>query len=420
VRLLDRVTTRPAATPLSGDVRGVQVFNTWQRFHEDPLTDFRSYVEGAYHGNGAVFSLILARMLFLSEARFKYRRFSDKGLFGGPSLLPLERPWPGGTTGELIARMEQDASLAGNAYVYMDPAGMLQRLRPDRVRIQSDGQQVTGYWYTVDEGGEPIPLPLDRVVHWSPIPDPLANFRGMSWVTPVARDLMADTKMSRHKDRFFENAAVPGLVIKVEKTLSKDEREVFEEAIARRHQGVGNAYKTMLVEGGADVEAVGADMEQASFVNVQAAGENRLAAAAGVPPIVVGFKEGLQSATYSNYAQALRRFADLTIRPLWRSMSASLEKLVVPPAGSELWYDDRDIPALQQDAKDQAEVYQILASAAGQLIRVGYDPDLVAAAIGLPDIPHTGGIPVTLYPEGQDPDPTLGAQAPEDQTTGAA
>jgi hypothetical protein len=32
------------------------------------------------------------------------------------------------------------------------------------------------------------------VAHWSPIPDPLANFRGMSWLTPVLREIDADQR----------------------------------------------------------------------------------------------------------------------------------------------------------------------------------------------------------------------------------
>ena len=47
-----------------------------------------------------------------------------------PRLRVLEEPWPGGTSGELLARMEQDVSWAGNAYIW-DAGDRLVRWRPD-------------------------------------------------------------------------------------------------------------------------------------------------------------------------------------------------------------------------------------------------------------------------------------------------
>ena len=114
------------------------------------------------------------------------------------------------------------------------------------------------------------------------------------------------------------------------------------------------AYKTMYLAGGADVTIVGSDLKQLDFKLTQGAGETRIAAAAGVPPIIVGLSEGLQAATYSNYGQARRRFSDLTMRPLWGNVVGSLATIVPVPGGAELWYDDRDIPFLAEDRKDEA------------------------------------------------------------------
>src|SRR5438128_2335749 len=68
---------------------------------------FRSFAQLAFKGDSIVFACMLARMMLFSEVRFQYRRF-DHGtpgdLFGDVSLAPLEHPWPGGTTGDLLAR----------------------------------------------------------------------------------------------------------------------------------------------------------------------------------------------------------------------------------------------------------------------------------------------------------------------------
>jgi hypothetical protein len=41
-----------------------------------------------------------------SEARFQFQRLTNGqpgDLFGNPALTPIERPWPGGTTADLLA-----------------------------------------------------------------------------------------------------------------------------------------------------------------------------------------------------------------------------------------------------------------------------------------------------------------------------
>jgi hypothetical protein len=91
---------------------------------EEIENDFEGYVAGAYKASGPVFSVIAARQYVFSEVVFKFRNKSDGKLFGSTALDLLENPWPGGTTGELLARMEQDASLAGNSWwTITDDAG---------------------------------------------------------------------------------------------------------------------------------------------------------------------------------------------------------------------------------------------------------------------------------------------------------
>lgn len=378
--------------------------------------DFQTYVTQGYQANGIVFGCILARLLLFSEATFQWRNTTTKALFGTPELRLLEQPWTGGTTGELLARMEQDASLAGNAYVRR-VGTRLERLRPDWVTIfvlpvrygDAVVDEVIGYGYSPLGSRDDMQLVLpEEMAHWSPIPDPLASYRGMSWLTPVVREIDADTSMTRHKGKFFDNAATPNAVVKAESVLPREVRERLREEVAQRHEGVDNAYKTMIIDAGADFTVVGHSFEQMSFATVQAAGENRIAAAAGVPGIVVGLKEGLQAATYSNYAQAMRRFADLTMRPNWRSAAGALGRLLTAPAGAHLWFDTTDITALKEGERERAEITKLRAETAQVLVAAGYDPaqaaQVAATGEGMAALAFTG-TPAAL------PAPTPGAPA---------
>lgn len=747
MRLLDRLRSPSPAVP-EQDRSLVQLTESWRGTNpkEGLEDDFQSYVTSGYKANGIVFSVILARISLFSDVQFIFRDRRTKETFPTGELGILQRPWPNGTTGELLARMEQDVSLAGNAYIYRADETTLQRLRPDWVEILAPGGQVTGYVYTPGgKGGDnSVLLDVQDVCHWSPIPDPMAPNRGMSWLTPLINEIQSDSLMTRHKERFFTNAAcqpldakvltpsgwttmgelhvgsevvgangeprqvlgvypqgekdvyrltftggavteccgdhfwtvsnaydrqrgtyrtlrlrrmideglrypsgpfkwlipladpveydaletpllidpyllgallgdgsfrtaltfathpddapefresfeavlpagvtvkarerggwhewhlsagsrgvkhhplmdalrsyglrdvighekfvpepymratvkdrvallqglidtdgntsgatgarftntsetlarqvkelaeslggtanmtengirtadpdrraqwtvyisnlpswivpcrlsrkvaawnpnpsqrrgrtllkaeivrraevqcikvdsddglyltddfivthnTPNLLIKTVEKLDKESRKRLHDMLELRYAGANNAYKSMVLEGGADATVIGANMQAISFDALQAAGENRIAAAGHVPGIVAGFKEGLQAATYSNYQQAFRTFVDMFAFPQWRTVCAALNVLVARPGGAELWFDTSQIQALRQNEKDKADAELVRAQTIAELVRSGYDAKAILAYAdrytGLTSIPHTG------------------------------
>lgn len=387
--------------------------------------DFAGLVNGAYKSNGVVFACMLARLQLFSEARFGYRRH-DNGrpgdLFGSKSLSILEAPWPGGTTGDLLTRAMQFADIGGQAFIIRRKGeNVLRAPRPDWITMvlgstsdpavdaQSIDAEVIGLMYHpggMQSGVKPEVFVRGEFAHFMPIPDPEAPWRGMSWLTPVIREIQGDLAATSHKLNFFKNGATPNMVVSLDPSIGKKAYDEWVDTFAKNHDGLANAYKTIYLGGGAKVEVVGKDLQQIDFKMTQGAGETRIAAAAGVPPVIVGLSEGLQAATYSNYGQARRRFADQTMRPLWRNFAGSLQTIVPPPPGAELWYDDRDIPALREDQKDAAEIQGRRAGSIRQLIDAGYDPASVVKAVQADDfslLQHTGLYSVQLQPPNPNP-----------------
>lgn len=201
---------------------------------EEIENDFESYVREGYKRNGVVFSVVNARARIFSQIRFQYQPL-NKGrpqmdnLFSTPNLGILETPWPNGNTAEALFHAIQDVDLAGNSYMLKENRSRLRRLRPDWVTIllsappdkavQSD---VVAYIYKPGNTLDPDLweyYPVDgsngMVAHWSPIPDPVAQYRGMSWLTPVLTDILADSAMDKHKAMFFKNGAPQPLDAKV-------------------------------------------------------------------------------------------------------------------------------------------------------------------------------------------------------------
>lgn len=404
---------------------------------QEEISGFTGYARSAYKTNGVVFACCLVRMLFFAEARFQFRQIRNGrpgDLFGTEALAPLENPWPGATTGDLLSKMIQYADIAGNAFAVLRPGPRIVPLRPDWVTIVAGtgtepddasiwdpDVELLGYVYQPGgpgSGEDPIPYAAEEVAHFAPIPDPEARFRGMSWLTPVIREVMADKGMTDHKIASLENGATPNLVVKLD-VPDLDKFKKWIEVFKGEHEGAKNAYKTLFLGAGADATAVGSSFRDLEFKATQGAGETRIAMAAKVHPAIVGLSEGLQGSALNagNLDVIWRQFANGTMRPLWRNIAGSLARIIRVPQGAELWYDDRDIPALQQDETAAAAKRQTDAATANTLITAGYSPDAVMDAIVADDFKrligaHTGLVSVQLLPPGETGSPEQNGKAP--------
>jgi hypothetical protein len=399
-----------------------------------------SFADFACHGvmgNAVIAAIERVRIAVFSEARFQWQAMNGGrpgDMFGNQDLAILERPWVGGTTGDLMARMLLDADLAGNSF-WVDRFDEMVRLRPDWVEIILRPRWVTSYgeetteddpdarqlgWeklgYLYYQGGQrpgvkPAAFLPGEVVHFAPNPDPLADYRGMSWLTPVIREIQADTQATKHKLKFFENAASPNLAVKLPKEITPAQFGEFVELMDARHKGVEHAYETLYTGGGADVTVIGADMRQMDFKVTQGAGESRIAAAGGVHPSIVGLSEGLQGSSLNagNFGAARRLVADATMRPLWRNAAGSLEVIIpLPPGGpARLWVDSRDVAFMREDARDAADIEFVKSQTIRQLVDGGFEPVSVVRAVQAQDmnlLVHTGKTSVQLQqPTENDP-----------------
>lgn len=376
--------------------------------------DFEGYVQYAYKQSGVVFACEYVRLSVFSEARLMYRQLNrgEPGdLFTTSTLTPLRHP------GKLLSKALLHADFGGNAFIRKD----LKLLRPDWVDIvlgvdnpdpdidlvDDPDAEVVGYLY--HPGGrraqtEPIPYGVDEVAHWAPIPDPLYRWKGMSWMTPVVRDVVGDKQAVTHKNKFYEKGATPNMVIKGHWT-DPDKLREWTKLFREQHEGAANAYKSLILGEGMDATVVGRDFQQIDFKAVQGASETRIAAASGVGAVVAQLSEGLQGSSLNagNYQAARRRVADVLFRPLWRDFCATCEQIVAVPRNAELWYDERDISFLQEDLKDAAEIQHQRAQTVRTLLDAGYEADTVVPAVDNDDftlLEHSGLFSVQLQPPG--------------------
>ena len=440
VRLLDRVLASRQQGYYEGMASGAAVLMTFgaDDKREMSIQNLFAAAQQAYATNGVVFACVLVRMMLLSEATFKFRTLTDKKLYGTEDVRILEYPYPNGNTSEMVARIEQDVSMAGNAYWWKA------NRRPVGPPAAGGGDhRVAGrdrpWWWHVqaglglrlgsaagDGGGADGPTPqtfltVDEVAHCRPIPDPLAKVRGMSWLTPVLKEVTADSGMTQYKQAYMDHGTPIGAVRYAQK-LRPDTVDAVQERVMAKYGGVANAWRPLILDQGADLVA-GSALKDLDFRAVQAGGETRICAAAGVPPVVIGLRDAEPGESYQT---AMRRFGDLTARPLWRSMCAGLEKFVTMPAkGVQLWYDTSDIAALQAAETEKAQVTQVSAAATLTFVQAGFTRESVVSAVTAGDLsllvpdPNapTPGIVERETITGTSPFDTAGAVDPADKTT---
>lgn len=403
-----------------GQQYGLGLNQTWSAGDTEPPPNSFDGYDRLMRSSPVVWSAVNIRRAVFSQARFKYRQLSDGKIFGDPSLRPLERPWPGGTSSNLLGRMLVHADAGGNAFPHRTAAGHIlllnpgwctivlgSELEPDDPGIAEDAVFVGVLYYPGGpaKGRKPRMYFPGEVAHFAPYPDPSAHYRGMSPITPVIRDIQGDKAFTEHKLTYLDNAATPNLAIKFDASVTVEAVKAFKELFEEEHRGAANAFKTLFLGGGADPTTIGAHLKDLDYSQVQGKAETRILMALGVHPTLAGASEGLQGSSLNagNFGQARRIFSDVHLQDLWSEAAASLESLVRAKPGTELAMDGRHIPFLQDDQKDQAEIQASQAQAARTYVDGGFDPASVIAAIAANDmslLKHTGLVSVQLQPPG--------------------
>jgi hypothetical protein len=398
-RLIDRLIRR--AGYWEGQASGAAVLTTsfGSPDREPVLPQLAAFAQQANSSNAIIFAASLVRMALFSEATFQYQAKDDKHLFGNTSLAKLEEPFgPGSTTGDLLARMEQDRFMAGNAYIW-DPPGedRLIRLRPDWVtivsevvRVEGGGwyRQPMGYWWEPPKGvldkSTGFMAPAEECVHWAPVKDPQADFRGMSPLTPVMRDVQGDDGLTTYKVKYLQNNATPNVYVKYAQRLQEGSIDKIRERMNARYGGPDNAGKGIILDQGADITLVGNSLSQMDFSGVSAVGTERILAACEVPGVLVGL-EPLRGAG-RGYQESMQKFANIWARPAWRSVCGALGQIVDVPNGNRLWFDVSDIAALQDGELEKGQAALVKAQALLALQQAGYDRMSAVAAVDAMDL----------------------------------
>jgi HK97 family phage portal protein len=250
--------------------------------------------------------------------------------------------------------------LSGNGYietVILDGSPReLYALRPDRMKVLTGAGGRPGGWeYSV--GGRKIRF--ERLVQFDQSPvlhmrlfNPANDYYGQSPLEAAAYAVDLHNAGAKWNKALLDNAARPSgaLVLSPSSAerLSDTQFDRLKAELSDAHQGMHNAGRPMLLEGGLEWKPMShapADME---FLQSRHAAAREIALAFGVPPMLLGIPG---DNTYANYREANLAFWLQTILPLVKKTARAFEHWLSPWAGEDisLQIAEDAIPALCED-----------------------------------------------------------------------
>lgn len=217
--------------------------------------------------------------------------------------------------------------LQGNSFARIDRRDSgdivaLTPVRPDAVTVKREGGRLVYRW-SID--GKPERHDEDDVLH---IRGPLGDAMGGASALSVCRAAFASARAAESAARStFDNGMRPSGVLSTDPsiTLTKDQRQEFDELLADRFQGAINAGRPMLLDRGMTWQQINMTPEDAQMLESRKFSGEEICRIFGVPPAMVGY--GDKSSNWGTGKEVdVLGFQKLTLRKRLKRIEQALMK----------------------------------------------------------------------------------------------
>jgi HK97 family phage portal protein len=318
----------------------------------------------------------------------------------------------------------------GNSYtrVFRDSQGQvvnLVNLNPEKVEVERSkvGRKIYRY------EGENKVLTSDEVIHIVDLILP-GELKGMSRVETLKQSLGLNIALSDYAARFFGTGASAAGVIEFPGNLTSEQAKQLADGFDARHRnGSRRAHKTGVLSGGAKFVSTQTDPESSQALESRKFAVEEIARAFNVPLHLMGVPG---TASYASVEQNNLQFISMTLRPMAEKVEAAFSRLLPGDAFIKFQFNDllradlearirsysvgaqagfystndirrlEDLPPVEQGDQyrvplanialadtqvitDEKKMYMLT-----QLVQSGFSPSESLAALGLPEIAHTG------------------------------
>lgn len=325
--------------------------------------------------------------------------------------------------------------LDGNAFIRIfennDGIVNLNVLNPSHVQIKRNG--IGRVTFVVE--GEDRPLTTEQVLHIPDIVKPGA-IRGVSRTEALKENFGLAIALQNYSAKFFGQGTNTSGVLEYPGNLTAEQAAQLQEAFDARHRGWKHSHKTAVLSGGATYKPTSVNPQDSQLLEARNHAVADVARAFSIPPHLLGLDQGM---SYASVEQNNLAWVTHGLRPIVSKLESGFSRLLSRVPGGERafvkWnldgllradYNSRisgystglqsgfftinDIRRLEdlrpiedpsadtvrvplqnvnvENATISSEMQKV--KMARDLVMVGFEPESVLEALGLPSMDHTG------------------------------
>lgn len=243
-----------------------------------------------------------------------------------------------------------DFLLTGNCYQYWDRSNNSLFYLPSRLMkiITHDKNKVSHY---ILEGD--VKFGVDEIIHTK---DNAAHteYEGMSRLFCTRGSISLLRSMLDFQENFFDNGAIPGLIIQTDNILGDKIKQKLLQAWSARFNPRDGGRRPMILDGGFKVNPLSTvKINELDFENSVTSHENKILKALGVPPVL------LDSGNNANLRPNIQLFYEMTVLPIVSKLISSYERFFA----YDMEPDVIKVRALRPELRDAAQYFTGLVNA---------------------------------------------------------
>lgn len=382
-----------------------------------------------YRQSWLVNACINVRANFVSQVPYKLWASTDDDadqIDKGPLFDLFESPNASMTWASLMRQTQVALDLDGECVWLLSKAEAMQgggrRWQPiDEGRIPDEIMPVRGSkirpnfstrtglaesWTYTGPSGAPVTYPAHAVVQFHH-PDSEDWRRGFGWVNAATRAAERQFQIERYDDALLKRGGIPGVALQTKENLTPTQAAQAQERVEERMQGVGNAFKPLVLGAGLTPVQLGLSPADMQHQELRTFDRDTIMSLAGVTKPLLGITDDVNRA---NAQEAYAVFVEQTGMSMLRLIedviqSRFLRRLNGPESEWAFSFDLDSIEALQESLDAKVERTKAI-------VEMGV-PFQVAAQLAGWDIPE--GIEVEPpQPDEPEPDEPPAQDEPDD------
>jgi len=212
-------------------------------------------------------------------------------------------------------QLYMDLILTGNCYQYYDGL-MLWHLPSKLVEVKSHNKnKVSKYIFNGDTDFAP-----EEIIHTKDNSSK-SVYVGTSRLRPATNSIRTLVKMLAFQEKFFENGAIPGLILTTPNILGKRIKDRMLDDWRRLYNPSTGGKRPLILDGDMKVNPLSQiNFRELDFAASVSSHELKILKALGVPPVL------LESGNNANIRPNIQLFYELTVLPLASKLISSYER----------------------------------------------------------------------------------------------